>query len=93
MPDALAQRLPVDLRITARGGVAVPDVVQVDLWQARGRGELLEPPRDRIRMWRPAILPAEQDPVILVVRAELASLLVEPFDMCLEGGQRERVEG
>jgi len=28
----MTQRLPVDLRV-ARGGVAVPDVVKVDLWQ------------------------------------------------------------
>ena len=74
------------------GGVAVPDVVQVDLGQARGRGELLEPPRDRVRMRRPAVLPAEQHPVILVVRAELAPFVVEPFDVCLQRGQRERVK-
>jgi hypothetical protein len=30
--------------------------------------------------------------VILVVRTELAPLLVESFDLCLERGQRERVE-
>jgi hypothetical protein len=53
--DPLTQRLPVDLGIAARGGVAVPDVVQVDLWQSGRRSELLESPRDRVRMrWRPS---------------------------------------
>ena len=41
MSDAMAQRLPVDLGIAAHRGVAVPDVVQVDLWQSGCRGELL----------------------------------------------------
>ena len=40
--DPLTQRLPVDLGIAACGGVAVTDVVQVDLWQSGRRGELLE---------------------------------------------------
>ena len=31
--------------------------------------------------------------MILVVRAELAPFVVEPFDVCLQRGQRERVEG
>src|ERR1700747_2715886 len=69
--DAMAQRLPVDLGIASRGGVAVPYVVQVDLGQSRGRGELLEPSRDRVRMWRPSVWPAEQHAVIVVVRAEV----------------------
>ena len=60
MTDPLAERLPVDLRIAARGGVAVPHVVQVDFWQTGRRGELLEPSRDRVRMRRPAVRPAEQ---------------------------------
>ena len=39
MADALAERLPVDLRVPASRGVAVPDVVQVDLRQPlRGSG-------------------------------------------------------
>ena len=37
--DALAQRLPVDLGIPPGGGVAVPDVVQVDLGETGRRGE------------------------------------------------------
>jgi hypothetical protein len=41
MSDAMAQCLPVDLGIAARSGVAVPDVVQVDLGQSGRRGELL----------------------------------------------------
>ena len=75
--DALAQRLPVELRVAARGGVAVPDVVQVDLREIGRRRQLLEPPRDRIGMRRPSVLPAEQHPVIVVVRAEVAALLVK----------------
>jgi hypothetical protein len=46
--DAVAQRLPVDLGIASCGGVAVPYVVQVDLGQPGRRGELLEPPGDRV---------------------------------------------
>jgi hypothetical protein len=43
-------------------------------------------------MWGPAVPPAEQHSVILVVRAELAPLLIELLDMRLQRGQRERVE-
>jgi hypothetical protein len=35
-------------RLTGSGGVAVPDVVQVDLRQPGRGGELLEPPGDRV---------------------------------------------
>jgi hypothetical protein len=90
--DPLAQRLPVDLGIAARGCVAVAHVVQVDLRQPGRRGELLEPPRDRIRVRRPAVLPAEQHAVIVVVRAELALLLIDCLDVRLEDGQRERIK-
>jgi hypothetical protein len=38
----------------------VPHVVQVDLRSASRRGQLLEPPGDRVRVRRPAVLPAEQ---------------------------------
>ena len=41
MADALAERLPVDLRIAASRGVAVPDVVKVDLGKT---GRRREPP-------------------------------------------------
>jgi hypothetical protein len=41
MTDTLAQRLPVDLRITARGGVAVPHVVQFDRRKTGRRRQLL----------------------------------------------------
>jgi hypothetical protein len=74
------------------GGVAVPHVVQVDLRQASRRGQLLEPSRDRVRVRRPAILPAEQHAVIVVVRPEFAPLFVELLDVHLQGGQRKRVE-
>ena len=89
--DPLAERLPVDLRVNW-GGVAVADVVQVDFWQP-GRRELLEASRDRVGMRRPAIRPAEQHTVIVVVRPEILALLVEHLDMRLQNGQRERVEG
>jgi hypothetical protein len=90
--DAVAQRLPVDLGVPASGGITVPDIVQVDLGQPGRRGELLEPPCDRVRMRRPAVWPAEQHAVILVVLAEVAPLLVELLDVRLEDGQGERVE-
>ena len=70
----------------------MPDVVQVDLWESGRRGELLEPARDRVRMRRPAVLPAEQHAVILVVRAELAPFPGKLPDVRLQHGQRERVE-
>jgi len=73
-------------------GVAVPQVVQVDLRQPGRRGELLEPARDRVGARGSAVLPAEQHPMILVVRAQLAPLLVEALDVRLEDGQRERVK-
>lgn len=92
VPDPLAEGLPVDLRIAASGGVAVPHVVQVDFWEASRGGELLESPGDRVRVRRPAVLPAEQHAVIVVVRPEVTPLLVELLDMQLQGGQRERVE-
>ena len=43
-------------------------------------------------MRRPAVLPAEQHAVIVVVRPEFAPLLVELLDVRLQRGQRERVE-
>jgi hypothetical protein len=67
--------------------------MKVDLGQPGRRGELLEPPRNRVGMRRPAVLPAEQHPVILVVRAELAPLPGELLDVRLQHSQRERVEG
>jgi hypothetical protein len=54
--------------------------------------ELLEPPRDRVGVRSPAILPAEQHPRDPGNRPEFASLLVENLDMRLETGQSERVE-
>ena len=57
VPDALAQRLPVDLGVPARGRVAVPHVMQIDRRQPGRRGELFETSRDRVRMRRPAVLP------------------------------------
>jgi hypothetical protein len=77
---------------SASRGVAVAHVVQVDLWEASRRGQLLEPSRDRVRVRTPAILPAEQHAVIEVVRPEFAPLLVELLDVHLQGGERERVE-
>jgi antitoxin Phd len=90
--DALAERLPVDLRIAASGGVAVPYVVQVDFRETGRRGQLLEPSRDRVRARRPAIFPAEQRPVPLVVRAELLPLPVEHLDVYLHRSEGERIE-
>jgi hypothetical protein len=75
-PIPMAQRFPVDFGIASCGGVAVPHVVKVDLGQPGRGGELLEPPRDRVRMRRSAVLPAEQHAVILILRSELAPLLV-----------------
>jgi hypothetical protein len=90
--DAAAERLPVDLRIAARSGLAVADVVQVDLRETGRRGELLEPSRDRIRMRRPAVLPAEQHAVIVVVGAEFPAAPGQAFRRASSGHQRERVE-
>jgi hypothetical protein len=70
----------------------VPHVVQVDLGQPGRRGQLLESPRDRVRVWRPAVRPAEQHAVIVVPRPEVPPLLLELLDVCLEDGQGERVE-
>src|ERR1035437_5347894 len=70
MTDSLTERFPVDLGVPARSGVAVPHVVQVDFRETGRRGELLESSRDRIRVRRPAVLPAEQHAVIVVVGAE-----------------------
>jgi hypothetical protein len=52
MADARAQGLPVDLGITARRGVAVANVVQVDPGQSGRLGEPVEPARDRVRVRR-----------------------------------------
>jgi hypothetical protein len=78
--------------VVACGGVAVPDVVQVDLRQPGRRGELLEPPGNRVGVRRPAVRPAEQHAVIVVLRAEVPPLLVELLDVCLEDVQGEWVE-
>jgi hypothetical protein len=70
----------------------VAHVVQVDLWEVGRLGESLEAPRDRVGMRRLAVLPAEQDTVVLVVRPEVLPFLVEQFDVDLENGEGERVK-
>jgi hypothetical protein len=60
--------------------------MQVYLRQAHRGGQFLEPPGDGIRVRGPAVLPAEQDPMIPVLRPELVPLLVERIDVRLEGG-------
>ena len=59
---------------------------QLEPWRSVKPG-----PMTRVGMW-PAIFPAEQHAMILVVRAGLTPLLVERLDVHLEHGQRERVE-
>jgi hypothetical protein len=66
--------------------------VQVDLREACLLGQLLEPAGDRVRVWRLAVFPAEQPAKIVVVRPEVAPLLVEQVDVILDHGQGERVE-
>jgi hypothetical protein len=73
VPDALAQRFPVDLRIAARRRVAVPHVMKADLGETGRSGQLLEPARNGVRVDRAAVLPAEQQPVIVVVGAKLGT--------------------
>jgi hypothetical protein len=51
-----------NLGVASRGGVAVPDVVQVDLWEAGRLGQLLEAAGNRVRVRRLAVLPAERLP-------------------------------
>jgi hypothetical protein len=63
----------------------VPDVVQVDLGKIGRRSQLLEAPSDRVRMRRPAVLPAELHAVIVVVRPEVAPFLVELLDVHFQG--------
>ena len=70
----------------------MPYVVQVDVWQPGRRGEPLKPPCNRVGVGRPAVRPAEQHAVIVIVRPEVPPLLVELLDVCLEGGQGERVK-
>ena len=48
VPDAPAERLPVDL--TDSGGVAVPDVVQVDLGSPAAAARCLNRRGDRVRV-------------------------------------------
>nr|WP_246116128.1 hypothetical protein [Trebonia kvetii] len=68
------------------------DVVQVDLRQVGRLGQSLEAAGDRVGMRRLAVLPAEQDAVIFVLRPEVLALLVEHFDVGLEDGLGERVQ-
>jgi hypothetical protein len=68
VPEPHAQRLPVDLRIAARRGVTVANVVQVDEREAHALCQRLEPAGDHAGVRRPPVLPAEQRPVILMVR-------------------------
>jgi hypothetical protein len=68
VPEPHAQRLPVDLRIAARRGVTVANVVQVDQREAHALCQPLEPAGDHAGVRRPPVLPAEQRPVILMVR-------------------------
>jgi hypothetical protein len=60
-----------------RATVSAGRLVGVDRGQVGRLGKPLESPRDRVRMRRLAVLPAEQDPVVEVVRAEVLTLLVE----------------
>jgi hypothetical protein len=71
---------------------AVAHVAQVNLREPGRRGQPLESPRDRVRVGRLAVLPAEQEPLTLVVRAELLPLLVQHLGVNLERGQGKRVE-
>src|SRR6266566_7957825 len=66
--------------------------MQVDSGQSGLFAESVESPGDRVGVWGRAVLPAEQQPVVGIVRAELGALPVERLDMELEGGQGERVE-
>jgi hypothetical protein len=77
MPDALAERFLVDLGIAAGGGVAVPDVVQVDERQPGALGQALKPARDRVGMRRPTVLLAEEQSVVVVAGTELGALSVK----------------
>jgi hypothetical protein len=60
-----------------RATVSAGRLVGVDRGQVGRLGKPLESPRDRVRMRRLAVLPAEQDPVVEVVRAEVLTLLVK----------------
>src|SRR5262249_35975079 len=73
-------------------GVAVANVVQADLGQPGCFGQPVESASDRVRMRRFALLPAEQQPVVLVVRPELAAFVVKHPGVRLEDRERERVE-
>ena len=75
-----------------RGGVAVTDVVEVDLGEPGRRGQLLEPAGDGVRVRGSAVLPAEQQPVILVVRAQVFPFPVQRLDVSHQRGQGERVQ-
>jgi hypothetical protein len=49
---------------------AMAHVVKVDFRQVSECGQPLESPGDRVRVWRFAILPAEQPAVVVVIRPE-----------------------
>jgi len=71
----------------------VPDVVQVDLRRPGRRGELLKPPGNRVGMWWPAVFPAEQHAVIVVLRPEVPPLLIELLDVRRGGGFEDLQRG
>ena len=75
-----------------RGGVAVTDVVEVDLGEPGRRGQLLEPAGDGVRVRGSAVLPAEQQPVILVVRAQVFPFPVQRLDVSRQRRQGKRVQ-
>lgn len=87
-----AQCLGIDLLGATGGGVAVPDVVQSDSRKARGGGDAVEPGGDHVRVRWPAVFPAEQQDMVVVVLAAAGPYGVEQWYVGAQQGEGVRVQ-
>src|SRR3954447_15141797 len=93
MPEPLTHDLRVDASLERGRGVAVPQVVKADVWQAAPGGQAGEPLPQHVGMYRPAVLPGEHPVRVLVVALEggsLGTLLRPPLSQDIRRGAVDR---
>ena len=82
MPRPIAHRLQRNPRCKKQRDVRMPQGMNRDLRQISPRNEIMEPPRDAVRVdWRTVVL-REQTVAVNPAIAHDDSLLPLPFSMC-----------
>src|SRR3954468_2497592 len=93
MPQPLTYDLGVDAGLERGCGVAMPQVVKPDVWQAAPGGQSVEPLPQHVGMYGPAVLPCEHPVHVLVVALEedsLGTLLRPPMAQDIRRGAVDR---